>query len=75
MKLMSPEWGTGIMKKLTEIPNPKQNGKIASSEVVQNKEVSLRLQVRREFEKSEDRGEPESEQLKNGNWLDRIFRK
>jgi len=55
------------MKKLTEIPNPKQNGKIASSEVVQNKEVSLRLQVRREFEKSEDRGEPESEQLKNGN--------
>lgn len=53
------------MKKSTEITNPKQDGKITSAKVGENAEVPLHEQVRREFEQSEDRGEPESEQLKN----------
>ena len=47
------------MKKSTGISNQKQDGKITPAE------VSIHEQVRREFEYSEDHGEPESEQLKN----------
>ena len=47
------------MKKSNEISNQKQGVKIAPAE------VSIHEQVRREFEYSEDHGEPESEQLKN----------
>ncbi|MEP7038336.1 MAG: DUF6335 family protein [Acidobacteriota bacterium] len=52
------------MKKSTEVSNQKQDGKITSLEVGENAEVSLNEQVLREFEYSEDCGEPESEQLK-----------
>lgn len=53
------------MKKATEISNQKQNGKITPAKTGQNVEVSIDEQVRREFEYSEDRGTPESEQLEN----------
>lgn len=62
---MTSGWRMAVMKKSTDIPNQINDGKVIPAKQVKNEEVSLHEQVRREFAKSEDHGEPESEQLKN----------